>query len=315
MKQFPILLIAGLLPFSAVAADLVQDTNTVEIGPPAAGTTFLLEGYGGYNWIDSNAFDDPDEKDQYWMYGGWAGVNIPVGTTHGLQLEIFGESTPNVSIDQDNYAYSGGGGVHVFWRDPGSGLIGVMGGVFISDAGVDADLADEDTGTAWLAGIEAQAYLGRTTLFGQFGYATYVDSPADGDDDTGSDPDFPKDTVFVRGVARRFLTDYTKLEGEVGGAFGKFSANNSSFSLVNWALEIEQAFVETMPVTVFARYEGIYADWSSEGAHSLDSTIKIGLRARFGGAAQSPYFSDRHGVSLDLPDVGRWGGVLNGPIQ
>lgn len=302
------------LPLAAQAADLGTDYSFIEDslapGPTHVGPTVLLEGYGGYNWIDTNDSTE-DEKTEFWLYGGWAAINIPVRGASGIQLEMFGEGTSVSSDENDNYNWSAGGGVHAFWRDPSRGLLGVFGGAVYSDVG-NADNDHFNHAWAWLAGIEGQAYLNMTTLYGQAGYATYVDSASDG---SGSDPDFPKDVIFVRGVARHFLTDHTKLEGEVGGAFGEFDTNDDGFFIVNWALEAEHAIANASPVSIFARYEGIYAHQDEDAEYSLDSTIKVGLRGRFGGAAESAYFNDRNGVSLEMPDVGRWGGVLNGPIE
>lgn len=316
MKKLLLATVFAMLPVAVNAADVYTEytfiDESVSPAPAHVGPTFLLEGYGGYNWIDTTDTAGVDDEDtDYWLYGGWAGINIPIAGASGIQLEIFGEGTTAEIMGGDpGYAWSAGGGAHAFWRDPSRGLLGVMGGAYYSNTGTDE--SDRNEAWAWLAGVEAQAYLGKTTLYGQAGYTTYVDVPADG---SGQDEDYPKDVIFIRGVARQFVGDLTKLEGEVGGAFGRFDDQDADFYIVNWALEAEHAFAGGVPLSVFARYEGIYADHSDESDASLDTTVKVGLRGRFGGAADNLYFNDRNGVSLDLPDVGRWGGVLNGVIE
>lgn len=144
------------------------------------------------------------------------------------------------------------------------------------------------------------------------GFMTYFDNPPD---NSGADPDYPRESVFARGVLRNFVNDYTKLEAEAGVAFGKFRGGDTDYYLVNWALEAERALMNGIPASVFLRYEGFYADDVGENDYSLDTTILVGMSTSFGGASENPYINNKYGVSLNLPDIGRWGGILNGPIE
>lgn len=324
MKKLLVASVFAVLPFAANAADLAGDFNFIEESVAApAGPTVLLEGFGGYNWISDVCCEGElgdDEATGFWLFGGWAGVNVPVSGASGFQFEVFGEGTSTGSTSQDNYYYSAGAATHLFWRDASRGLFGIFGGVVNSDVGD----GQEDNAWGGFVGLEGQAYLGMTTLYAQAGYATYFDAEADDDSDIGADPDFPKDVWFVRGIARYFVNEYTKLEGEVGGAFGKFDDGDDSFTdqdfyIINWGVEAERAFTGSVPLSVFLRYEGYYAYEEADNGgvddHTLDSTVLAGIRARFGGAAENPYVNDRQGVSLNTPEVGRWGGILNGPIE
>jgi hypothetical protein len=299
-----------LLPTGVFAADLYSaPIESYAEGPAHVGVTMLLEGYGGYNWIDTNDTAGDDEEDtDFALFGGWAAFNIPLNGGYGVQLEAFGEGTTSDNADDDEgqYLWSAGGGAHAYWRDPARGLIGVFGAGYYGEVGEEDD--DKDWGFA--AGVEAQAYVNMSTLYGQIGYLTFPEA-------TEEDVDFPRNTFFLRGVARHFLTENTKLEAEFGGATGTLDGDDETdFYLVNWAAEVEQGLGWTgMNLSLFARYEGIYADEVDEDDHSLDSTVKVGLRGRFGGAGESLYANDRNGVGLDLPDAGRWAGVLGGPVE
>ncbi len=195
---------------------------------------------------------------------------------------------------------------HAYWRDPAGSLIGLFGAGYYAEVGEETD--DRQWGFA--AGAEAQAHVGMSTIYAQMGYLTFPEATAD-------DADFPLDTFFLRGAARHFFTENTKLEAQLGTAIGTFDGGETDFYLVDWAIEAEQAVGQAgVGLSLFARYEGIYAEEVDEDDNSLDTSVKFGLRARFGGGGgESLLANDRNGVSLDLPDAGRWAGVLGGPVE
>src|SRR5690606_31620858 len=82
---------------------------------------------------------------------GEGSISLPLSTNWGLQLD------GAVATLEDNPF--GTSAAHLFWRDPGRGLIGGYGGAVYYDSPV---------GDIWAGqlGIEAEAYLGRVTLQG-----------------------------------------------------------------------------------------------------------------------------------------------------
>lgn len=312
MKKLAVVTLLLALPITARAADVPTLANGDAAAAPPTGITVLLEGYGGYNWASWGppADDDPNinEVGTFGLFGGWVGANVPIGA-FGFQFETFGEATSLLFAPptDDSYVMTFGAGGHLYWRNPSAGLFGVMGGAVYSNTNTFAgDGGNQAIG--WLAGLEAQAYLGKLTVYAQGGFADFPTSGA------GADSDYPRDMLFARGAFRYFPTNNTGLEAELGGMWGTFDGGGGAIRIVNWALELEHAFGQG-PLAVFARYEGFLVSDATDGQTELDNAVLVGFRFGFGGVGASPYLNDREGVGLDLPDLGRWGGLGNGVIE
>jgi hypothetical protein len=116
------------------------------------------------------------------FYGDLA-YTVPLGHSFGLQVDgvfgYFGETDDGVAR----------GAAHLFWRDPGIGLLGVYGSA-----------TTVDSGEFFQIGAEAQAYLGRLSLEGKLG-AEEADLD-DGSFWTATAAYYPGDNLRVWGGAR-----------------------------------------------------------------------------------------------------------------
>lgn len=85
---------------------------------------------------------------------GEGSFSLPIGRDWGLQLD-----GAVATLEDDVFANTA---AHMFWRDPGRGLVGAYGGAVYYDSPV---------GDVWAGqlGFEGEAYLGRFTLHGIVG--------------------------------------------------------------------------------------------------------------------------------------------------
>jgi hypothetical protein len=135
-------------------------------------------------------------------------------------------------------------------------------------------------------GAEAQAYLGNLTLYGQVGGTWNTDVHSYG-----------MDMMFVRGVARFFLTPNDKLQGELGFAHGHYSGASAPdpATSTNFGVLYEHKF--SGPMALYAEYAGLVTSTTDIGAS--EHQFMIGVRAYF--APGTLLWNDRMGATLDLP--------------
>jgi hypothetical protein len=88
------------------------------------------------------------------MFGAMGSVSVPLGQRFGLQIDGLAASARS--------AFVGGGGAHLFMRDPSLGLLGLYGSVTRNNAFGGA--------TQIRGGLEGELYLGRFTLSGVAGW-------------------------------------------------------------------------------------------------------------------------------------------------
>jgi len=129
------------LIFLAFCSSAIADNSGAAVSAPSG--KFSVEG-GSYN-----------DEGAVVALGSYA---IPLGQTLGLQFDT--------AVGSLESKVMGGGGVHLFARDPSSYLLGVYGSYHTWDA---IDI--------WRAAVEAEVYLGRFTLGGLAGYES-VDVPS-----------------------------------------------------------------------------------------------------------------------------------------
>jgi hypothetical protein len=134
---------------AALGVGGIATVAMAQTGPAVSGANAKIQLEGGYLKNDNNS-------------DGWAGtaagaLTAPIGQQFGVQFDgAVG------SFDGDFYWGAGG---HLFWRDPGQGMLGVFGQV-----------SSMNKASLYRAGVEGDAYLGRFTLGGHVGYQAGNDS-------------------------------------------------------------------------------------------------------------------------------------------
>ena len=119
------------------------------IGPAVSQPNGKLSVFGGVR--DRNVVR-PDSKGG--LMGSWT---MPLGHEYGVQLDGL--------LGRRDGALKGGAGVHLFWRDPGRGALGITG----SWVGWDADRQQGGYTDMFRVGGAGELYSDRLTLAGQVG--------------------------------------------------------------------------------------------------------------------------------------------------
>jgi hypothetical protein len=227
-------------------------------------------------------------------YGTWRGAlrgGIPFGGVFAIQgdLQASGDFLDSAAY----YQYRSGifGGLHLNWRNPSHGLLGVFGGV-----GAESPATDS-TASLWFGGVEGQLYLSNATLYLQGGFL---------DSDDSAKTDAFHDAAFIRGVGRYFLSSSTVISGEVLAAAGKQDTNGSySMDVVTWGVKLEHALA-SHPMVLTAAYEGGHYDngcCAGDRGRFTDHRFLIGAKVMFGEG--DLFTNDRFGQTVDLPDFAR----------
>ena len=131
--------------------------------PAVDGINGKISGFGG--WIDTSkrdifvapggaAFALPTPNRSQGLFGTKVSLSAPIGQSFGLQIDGLATSARG--------AFVGGGGAHLFWRDPNTGLLGIYGSATRNNAfgGINR----------YKLGGEAEAYFGRFTISGTAGW-------------------------------------------------------------------------------------------------------------------------------------------------
>ncbi len=150
---------------AASAADLPQPENTTvipynpESGPAVSEPNGKLSAFGGVRDQNNTSSDG---------LGGLTGsYSIPLGHQYGAQFDGL--------LGLRDGDFLGGAGVHLFWRDPSQGLLGITG----SYVGWDADNNRGGYTDMFRIGGEGELYLDQFTLAGQAG-VQFGDNTDDG---------------------------------------------------------------------------------------------------------------------------------------
>lgn len=262
-------------------------------------------------WRIVNSTQDPNGS--HIAGGGAFAYSIPFGNGFAVQPEIRGETY----ADPGDYSPLGAlliGG-HVNWRDPDRFLIGA----FAAAARPFGDQIDTNapgfySGWGYIFGAEAQAYLGRATIYVQGGFA---DIRTDFDDGPEG---------FVRGwfagvAARYFVNDDFMLEAEY--AFGRtpcfidgdcFPAQDAGV-VHNWGLTAKFRLGDgPIPVYGLVGYHGGSYLATQDPDSGTEHVVKAGITVPLGQFG-SLFHNDRHGANVTLPMVPVRGAAWAEPLD
>lgn len=253
----------------AFAADVVEP---VYIEEPMLETTSPwsghIEGYLGGITLGSDG-----DSESGWVYGGAGRVNYNFNRNWNIQGDLLVDA---ISADGSTLV-SYGAATHVYWRDPSSFALGA----FATIGGFGGDYSADDV-YRWSIGPEGQVYFGNFTLYGQAYFGQFTD---------GSEA---VDIWGVRGVARYFVTENLRLDGELG--HHTLDLGPVDLDTFTAAAQVSYRFTGS-PLTVFGRYQ--YENLSIS-ASPIDLDIHkyvVGLRLTFG--ADTLLAEDRNGATMD----------------
>lgn len=253
----------------------------------------------------------------YGAAGGGVALSMPLGNGLAMQMDANWERSMDTlggTVGNDRFSDSFQGAVHLSKRDPGMGLLGVFGGAGQANFQDDGENSSNEATFAFVGG-EAQFYLQDWTLYGQAGAII-----ASGDDDILGNDDVNDAAFFVRGVARWFVDDMSRLQVE--GAFANGDVDDGedvdgfNMDVFEWGVRYDR--VVALPVIgetqLFAGYRGTSFDKNgnsggeSDDGSFVEHTFMIGTSISFGGNTMQEF--DRVGATLDTPNIGRW--VISG---
>lgn len=276
----------GLIATGALAADPTTESD----GLIFAGT--LGFAVGAHN--ASAGGDDSDGVDvkdgTVFTVAGQGVVSVPLGEALSLQLDGANEMYARHNDDEDDAVGAGVYGAHLSMRDPGLGLIGILGGV-----GLGSSLEESEEGLGWFVGAEGQVYFDNLTLYAQAGYA---DFPID---DASPLAEGFSEAWFAGGEARYFMTDDMMLNAEASyGATDGYVDGDDPGDAWNWGVGGVMRVADSMPIYATADYRGgrYYADDGGEEL-VLEHAFLAGVSFMFG--ATSLLENDRRGATLSSP--------------
>ena len=168
-------------------------------------------GYVHYDFGDNNPTNFTDGQ----AFIGQGALSLPV--THSFGLQIDGGFL-NGSIDQNGSAddvdvSAFGAGAHLFWRDPGKGLLGLYGHYtdYEYDFGSSSSLGSVDVSNARVA-AEAEAYFGQVTAKALAG-VDFLDVDGIGDEEY----------LLLNGQIDYYFTENFRVFGGVNHSFDQTS--------------------------------------------------------------------------------------------
>lgn len=297
--------VLAALTVTAGAADMpVKAPRVVDPVPQLSGYVELYGGAGRTKF--ENTFCDPGcFSDAFrvndWSLGGAGRATYWWARSYSIQLDAQGEGTSHKFTGGNAFNRSSSHsyliGAHANWRDPSLGLIGVFGG-----AGDATSLFTNSSIRHGLVGLEAQAYWGPLTLYGQGGYSATLGQVSSGFLDSFQ-------AWFARGTARVYATPNFRLEGTVFYAKGDIDfvpavvGFSTDIETWLWRGKAEYKFA-TAPFSVFAYYEGSQttSDRITPGATATtkvtDQRIMGGIRLYIN--ENTLQWNDRNGTTLDI---------------
>lgn len=276
----------GLAATALVALGFGIAIPAVGAGAPIFGQVSMSFGEVWQDTNTSNAI-----ADVFTALAGGARVAVPYSSDVMIQAGLSGDSTfaGANGNDRENYAGGFGADLHINWRDPSSGTLGVFGAVGRSTS------IDDESAPFFAAGFTGQLFCDQWTFFGQLGYL-----------DTSNDPDFFHNAGFVRGGAAYHASKRLKISTDLGYADGEQDSTDGDAYLVAWGAAAEYWFGVSVPASVFLEYRGQYSETKADVASGDDltsHTVSLGVKFHFNGADQVD--SDRQ-FNADLPNFSRW---------
>jgi hypothetical protein len=281
-----------LAPTIAWGADLAPEADGLIFAGTlgiAAGAQYAAE-TGDTDEFDSDV--DIAEGTMFMMAGSGA-VSIPLGQMMSLQLDGSNEFYNRADEEEDDANGAGVFGGHLSLRDPGMGLVGIMGGVG-QGTSMDSSSGGE---LGFFLGGEAQAYFGNLTLYGQVGYADFK-----ADDDNPDGEGFVQGW-FAGGEGRYFVSEDLMLYGNISyGKTDSYVDGDEPGDAWNWGAGGKMKVSNSMPIYLTADYRGgrYYADDTPEAPDAIgEHTFLAGMSFLFG--ATTLYDNDRRGATLSSP--------------
>ena len=242
----------GIANSADISAPYVEPA--VEMPDASATVSLWIGGFFPRNFKTDD--EDEDFKDNAWGFGGDArGVYNFDNPGWALQLELMAlghESTESCSdcSDKDEMSAHLAGGLHLINRRD-SWAWGGFGALTHTSHNED----EEDSQHAVL-GLEAAAFVGDGTIFGQVAGVWSIGN-------TTCDTEGIDNGIIGRIGGRYFWNQNTKLEGSIAGGRGEETSSSScgdepdDFEWFQVAAELEHKFASN-PFSIFAAYGG---DW------------------------------------------------------
>lgn len=258
-----------------------------------------IESWNGYSFYGNESGDTEYSEDTGQLVSSISGrLSIPLGTSFALQADGAVEYSSNAVFgsEQDDLfqsSYLLGG--HMSWRNPSAGLLGG----FAAFGGGDHDNDSAPYADFFAVGGEGQLYLDNMTAYIQAGYL-----------DSDKDNDFIRNAGFARGVLRWFFTPDNRLQTELSYVDGTSDSGGDAAdtTVLEWAVRYDTVLPD-LPIlgdtNVFIGYRG--SDFDKKGSDPggfTDHIVFLGIAHSFG--TNSVQEMDRAGVTLDLPNFGRW---------
>ena len=269
-------LVRGILLATVATSTALAAGPTVETLPVAAEDYSPMPGISGHLEVYGAGYlaTDGDHEEWVWGLGGIGRVNVPFDERWNFQGDAMIDHN-----EMDGGSVTGLSGFgHVYWRDPNSHAIGIVGG--ITELIVSADGGDTEDAQLFSIGPEAQVYLDNITVYGQ---ASYTLAEADGNS---------MDIFNLRGVGRYFFNPNLRLDGEVG--FSWVDGDGDSVDIWSGATQLTYRLANS-PVALFGRYN--IDNLSSGGDDLWVHTFMAGFRTTFG--AKTLLEEDRYGATMD----------------
>lgn len=305
---------AALVSTAALAADLspVYKAAPAVQQQPVSGYVGVYVGadWASYGLTDGD-FVGQRETSSAFLLGGEGRLNWWLDPNWAVQLDVEGEGTGGIfrscvsSLCEREARYAGTVGGHIAYRMPQSYAIGAFAGSTATN------LLDFDGGMSYgFGGLEAQAYLGLLTLYGQGGlFGRWA----------GVKDEQIIDGYFLRGVARYYVTPDDKLSASVEYASGAredclgcfFASSGGRQSVVLWTAAYEHRFAGK-PLSVFLAYEGMNYQDSIQGSNGRVDESKVMAGARLYVNEGTLLYNDRNGATWDMPKFLKtlsWGDV------
>lgn len=251
----------------------------------------LIRGGVSQYMLGNRDLDATDEgTGQTFELSSSSAYNIPLWRSVSMQIDSASEYYFKMN-DHTDAKSSNVLGMHLSYRDPNRGLLGVFGGYAWSNV----KTGHGNSGNYDMAffGAEAQAYVGNLTLYAQAGY---------GDNTKGDSGNGFNEGWFVRGVARYFLRPDTKLEAEISYAEADpFTDGTNKGKFTGWGASLDHKLFNVLNYPVYGTlaYRGAYYDATTESDHATEHVVKAGIKVMFG--ANTLQQNDRYGATLDLP--------------
>ncbi|MFM9864022.1 MAG: hypothetical protein ACKVRO_10475 [Micropepsaceae bacterium] len=253
-------------------------------------------GYASENY-DTNS--PPDEELEYTTLHGSASVNVPYSDRVNVQIDLFGNASMDEAYDPgpglSGSFYGGfGAGLHLNYRDPSMGALGVFAAVARANGGGDSS----SDAVVFAGGLEGEYYCNAWTLSAQVGFM----------DSDSSFWGLVKDAGFVRAGVAYYPSSRLKLAGNVGYLDGATSHtdNASDVREVNWAFSVEYLFGKSVPVSTYIEYKGQSLEEFDPNTYELDRhEVRAGVRFYFGGGDDLQK-ADREGAGMESPDLITW---------